>query len=253
MDCKTARMLLEFTRPSAPELEADDAEALEAHLGVCADCDALARAERRLDAHLGAAMRRVEVPAGLRSRLLDRLAADRNALHRRWAGHGVRALAAAAALLLAAAGVAQWRHAHRPEPDAASIWEGANERQAAPWDKKELEAAFRRDLGVETVLPDLDYRLLCSYGLGPFEGEKVPQLVFVRKEGPHALTANVYVLSERQFNLDRQPPAAVQADPGYTYKVELDVRDGRRYADVIVYDGDAVGWLRGKGADAEGN
>src|SRR5207302_588577 len=100
MDCKTARLLLDFDRPGAPELERADADALEGHLAGCPQCDALVQAERPFDAALGHAMRQVEVPDGLRTQLLARLEAERGAWYRRWYGHGFRALAAAAAVLL---------------------------------------------------------------------------------------------------------------------------------------------------------
>src|SRR5262245_13853267 len=99
MDCNTARLLLDFARPG--DLDAAEAGDLERHLADCPDCGPPARAGRALDRHLGRAVRRVEVPEGLRGRLLARLEADRGDLHRRWAGHGLRAAAAAAAVLLA--------------------------------------------------------------------------------------------------------------------------------------------------------
>src|SRR5947199_10073810 len=100
MDCKTARLLLDFDRPGAADLERADADALEGHLAGCPQCDALAHSERQLDATLGRAMRQVEVPDGLRAQLLARLEAERGAWYRRWYGHGFRALAAAAAVLV---------------------------------------------------------------------------------------------------------------------------------------------------------
>src|SRR5438094_788506 len=98
MDCRTARLLLDFARPIPAELEADASRDLEHHLAGCADCDSLARAERRLDEPLGRAMRAVPLPLGLRDRLLARLDAERGAWQRRWM---FRSLAAAAALALA--------------------------------------------------------------------------------------------------------------------------------------------------------
>src|SRR5262249_14246403 len=94
MDCKTARLLLDFARPQARELEPDEAGALETHLDRCADCHDLARGERRLDEHLGKVMRQVEVPAGLRDQLLVRLESNRGDWYRRRFAHTMRLAAA---------------------------------------------------------------------------------------------------------------------------------------------------------------
>ena len=52
MDCRTARILLDFARPSAMELPASDATDLEGHLNGCSECDTLARTDRLLDSRL---------------------------------------------------------------------------------------------------------------------------------------------------------------------------------------------------------
>ena len=49
MDCRTARLLLDFARPRPAELAAEEAAALEGHLTGCPECDSLARTERQLD------------------------------------------------------------------------------------------------------------------------------------------------------------------------------------------------------------
>ena len=79
MDCRTARLLLDYHRPQASELASSEAGALEQHLSVCSECDALTRAERQADARLGKAMRDVPIPDRLRDRVLARLHADRRA------------------------------------------------------------------------------------------------------------------------------------------------------------------------------
>jgi hypothetical protein len=248
MDCKTARLMLDFARPGAPELEAADAGALDAHLGTCADCDALARAERRLDAHLGRAVRQVEVPADLKARLLDRLAADRHALHRRWAGHGVRALAAVAAVLLVALGVQQWRWLHRPVPDSAAVLENLKARHVSPPNREELEAALKRVHGLNARLPDLDYSplVVCTADTLPGDDRVVPLLVFARN-------VKVYVLSDQQFNLESLPPVSSQSEEGYPDKVRLEKADGGRWAYLYVYQGDSPDWLRPGRAGGDGN
>jgi len=109
MDCRTARLLLDFARPIPAELAADETRDLETHLAGCVECDGLVRAERRLDEPLGQSMRALPLPIGLRDRLLTRLDAERGAWQRRWV---FRSLAAAAALALAVWGISEL--AHRP-------------------------------------------------------------------------------------------------------------------------------------------
>src|SRR5947209_6413570 len=98
MDCRTARLLLDFARPLSTELEASEAEALHCHLADCSQCGALAQVERQADERLGQAVRDVPVPDGLRQRLLSRLAIERDAWYRRWL---MRATGIAAAITLA--------------------------------------------------------------------------------------------------------------------------------------------------------
>ena len=62
MDCKTARLRLEYARPASAEMDATEAGALDEHLSTCETCDQLARAEHRADEAVGKAMRRVDVP-----------------------------------------------------------------------------------------------------------------------------------------------------------------------------------------------
>src|SRR5215471_16982054 len=97
MECKTARLFL----PMRAELGPEEVDALQEHLAVCGDCDACARAAQREHAHFTRAMNDVPVPAGLKGRILEKLAADRAAEWRRWfLTRLVQPLAAAAAVLL---------------------------------------------------------------------------------------------------------------------------------------------------------
>src|SRR5258707_1803989 len=98
MDCRTARLLLNFARPSAHELGTSEAEELDHHLAACSACDLVARAERQADKQFAQAMFAVPMPLGLRERLLRRLEAERAGWYGRWL---LRSVAAAAALLFA--------------------------------------------------------------------------------------------------------------------------------------------------------
>src|SRR5947209_14835473 len=100
MDCKTARLLLDFARPQACEVEPEDSQLLAGHLAQCTDCDRAARAGRQVDGWLGQAMRQVEVPAGLEEQILARLEVQRGDRARRRLAHGLRVAAAVAAAVL---------------------------------------------------------------------------------------------------------------------------------------------------------
>jgi hypothetical protein len=253
MDCKTARLFLYFDRPRAGELDRAEADALQAHLASCLDCAATARPEQALDVHLGRAMRAVEVPEGLRGRLLERLAAERDATYRRWIGHGLRVVAAAAALVLLTWGAVWWWYGHvKPGLDLADVFQQKN---LKTFDADAVRAGFAR-MGVKTGVPaNLNYSFLTEYGLSELPGHEgkvvVPQLIF--NHGKRR--AVVYIVSDRQFKLESlDGPHAVPAD-GYAYK--LDVLPpfksaGGRFACLIFYTGSDDGWLRQSGDDRAG-
>jgi len=239
MDCKTAQLFLEFARPHASELAAEDTHALEDHLAQCPDCGLLARNERRLDDHVGKAMRAVEVPDRLRAHLLNRLDADRNDWYKRWAGHGLRtAVAVAACLLLVAGGIfgwSQYRYWNRPALNGDVVWEHVHDNIVSPPERPEVEKSFK-EMGVVTVLPDLNYRYLTAHGIATFEGVHVPQLVFHRDEN-HAV---VYVISDRQMKLCD----SYQSPGGYQYKVSILRQPGSSYSFVVVHTGETYDWLK---------
>jgi hypothetical protein len=240
MDCKTARLLLDFARPQARELEAEEAGALEGHLDQCSDCHGLARGERELDATLGKAMRQVEVPVGLRDQLLHRLEAQRGDWQRQRFAHRIRIAAAAlAASLLLSWGVWHWIiDRPRPQIDPNAVAEAVND-SAAEDARVKLEEALKR-MGVDTPLsPHLNYNLLIAPpGLAELPGyptQKVAMLVFSRN-GRHA---TVYVVATEQL-----PSDVSQSVGGATYKVEVLAAEGERYTFLVVHDGENLDWLR---------
>lgn len=241
MDCRTARLLLTFDRPRAGELAAEDAADLEGHLAHCPECDARSRADKLVDQQLGRAMRAVEIPPHLRTQILARLEGQRSEWYRRWFGHGIRALVAAAAVVLAVWGWWQWRAAHPPALDVELVERWQN---FPGNDPRELEQEFKA-LGVTTALPDdLNYAYLTARGLAELPGhpgKAVPQLLFLRPDQPARVV--VYVVSARQFDL-----AALPQDPqmpgGYTYRLDVQHAPGAAYAYLVFHTGNNYDWLK---------
>ena len=105
MDCKTARLLLEYARPNSHELDETEARALEEHLAGCTDCDQQTGAERRADEVIGRAMRAVDVPDQLRSRVLARLAEEQVQRRRRWPAYSLRGASRGGGFAVAGLGI----------------------------------------------------------------------------------------------------------------------------------------------------
>jgi hypothetical protein len=239
MDCKTARLLLDFARPQARELGPEEVGALENHLDHCADCHGLARAERGLDERLGNAMRQVELPAGLRDRLWARLEAERGDWHRRRFGHAMRLAAAAAVLLLLSWGAVRWvLHHSRPLIDPQQVARAVND-EAMQDPRTRIEAELKR-MGVETTLsPQLNYNLVIAPAslaeLPGFPNQQVAMLVFSR----NGRFATVYLVSTEQLR-DGIPLAV----GGATFKVDVLPSAGEAYTFLVVHDGDNLDWLQ---------
>jgi hypothetical protein len=241
MDCRTARLLLDFHRPRAGELPPEEAGELERHLAGCADCDAAGRTARRLDDHLGAAIRAVPLPDGLHQRLLARLKEERGTrLHRRLAW-GARGLAVAAALLL---GTLLWLRFRAPEPPPKLDLERLTEAelfQNHSVSPERVQFWFQENHHVTMVPPPaFAYDYLVDYEMTDLQGKRVPKLVFRRDQENASTRASVYVVAREQFDL----PALDAANAAEFEKSgqRLDIWGPRAErpdtAYVIVFDGD---------------
>ncbi len=177
MDCNTARLLLDYAGPGSHELDETEIRALEEHLTGCAECEQKAGSERRGDEAIGRAMRAVEVPDQLRTRILARLTEEGGRRRRRWPKYAVRSALAAAALLLLAFGL--WRLSAAPVRfPAESIVRQANDWVIAPPDRKQVEEAFRAQ-GAYMIAPaDLNYSYVRFMFLNSVEGRLTPTLFF---------------------------------------------------------------------------
>jgi hypothetical protein len=239
MDCKSARLLLDFARPQARELEAEEAAALESHLDHCPDCHSQARSERQLDDCLGKAMRQVEVPAGLRDQLLARLESARGDWHRKRFAHAVRLSVAAAAVLLLGWAGWFWLQEHLVAAvDTQRVAEAVS--NAATEDPRTRTARDLKELGYETPLPHLDYSLLiCPPALAELPGyprRTVPMLVFAR----NGRVARVYLIAKKAI-----PQDAAEWTGGSSFKAELlPASEGEPYRFLIIHDGENTNWLR---------
>lgn len=214
MDCQSTRILLAFLR-GAERLDPAEQEAVRQHLEGCPDCAALARAERRLDAAVGAALRDVPVPAGLKDRILQKVGEQRPRPPVGW-------LVAAAAAVLCAAGLIGYWQAHAwPAPSFDEF------PQRAEKDPEAVERWFASQ-GVQTRAPRMlkynPYFVTCN--LVRFNGQLVPWLEFQNPgiQGSDPAPVHVYILSASQFRLQTQPGDATMTflvDPEGVGGVEL--------------------------------
>jgi len=235
MDCRTARLLMDFARPRCSELPADDADALGQHLAGCADCDALARAERAADARLGEAMRVVSIPEGLRGRILSRLDLERGNRRRRLAGWTVRVAAAAAVVLLAVYLGLVWYNNRARKLDLWALHDQVFTRTYSA-DAKKVEGWFKEDLNITTVAPtQFNYAYLKEFGISSCQGRRVPSLYFANKD----TEAHVYVVTGEQFDMDALKEAEPIDSGGFHVEVrqEVEVPD---HAFVVIYRGDSL-------------
>ena len=236
MDCKTARLLLAFCRPTAAELDPCETEALDNHLMECSPCAALARAEHHLEHQIGLAMRDVPLPSHLRQRLLLRLEAERKAWYRHLAQRHPRIAAAVAALLLLTAGLTLYAALRPPRPlDLAAVADNWNAEVSAS--REQVRKAFE-ERGFKIVVPaEFNYQYLASYELRPFGGKMVPHLLFLR--GPNY--AAVYILSGSDFDVRAAVDQPREGSGRFTVELRPGPANGK-VAYLIKYTGGSFDW-----------
>jgi hypothetical protein len=246
MDCRTARLLLEYARPASAELDAAETQALDEHLASCEGCEQQARAERRADEAVGKAMRQVDVPDQLRQRVTARLKEGQKDVLRRRIAVGLFSAAAAAAVLLLMLGAWRWFFP-RPAFPTDQLVLDANKWVISTPDSALVEAKLK-DRGVRMDAPtDLNYSHLRWLFLTNIEGRQTPLLVFnnAGEGGQGSQHALVFLLTDNQFDLtDLHNP---QLKNAYEYKcvtrVAVNDRTGERTGYVIYYTGDNLDWL----------
>jgi hypothetical protein len=133
-----------------------------------------------------------------------------------------------------------WRHAHLPAVDLERASDELQAQHVAPPGGDDLAAYFRR-LGYSGGFPqNLNYSLLTYYGMGEFQGQQVPQLIFMAPQG--GIHARVRLLSPGQFSLD-DLPSGLHSPEGYPFRLEV-WRDTDGCAEVVDYTGASATWIR---------
>lgn len=194
MDCETIRPLLPFLLRADGELDEQERRAAQGHLRVCPACAARLQAESRFDAALQKAVLRVEVPAGLKDRILDQLAHARRASIWRWTAAG--GLAACLLIGVGLYAAFAWRGPELPPVDlnalSGSLSQARSPEQVEEW----LDYSAPSALWLPPQLRDRwDFNLLEHYYVQYVHGHAIPTLVF-RKE--HHRT-KVYLLKQGQY------------------------------------------------------
>ncbi len=234
MDCNTARLYLQLGGTDAPELEA--------HLGTCTSCHHLAQQMRRLDEHLGRAMRNVEVPREPKQQLLYRLAAEDGDRQRRWMAYVLRGVSAAAAVLLLLWGVFALYQPARPVLSGDAIFVDFNLLRP---DQDSANAKLKQ-LGSSGRAPSfVNYALLCgepSLAILPGTQDdrkpaRVPQFFFALGDK----RAIIYVVSRRDYRIEE----VENPDPAYPWQLQIEQdEENPSYDYLIFHTGKDWNWLR---------
>jgi len=242
MDCDNARLFLPFLRTGGKDLDGQEEAELRAHLEQCSGCNALVMNAARLDQHLGRAMRAVDVPVGMKGRLLERLAEDRGVIRwRRLKRAGVAA--AVAAVLVLAAG---WWLLHEvrkpidPTVVARAVSMGQTYERTPDSDSPDSVPAF---VNTDHAFPVGNPTLAELPGHPRLFGPKVPRFVFVRT--PPRKTPNnepevalVYAVAKKTGYKVADQWAN---DPSYRYQAA--VRREKEVDYLILYNGGDCSWL----------
>jgi putative zinc finger protein len=231
VDCNTARLLATFFGRPGSELAPEDAAALDAHLAGCPKCAGLVHFERAFDDRIARAMKAVPVPAGLKGRLLDGVAARRGAWYREKA---YALVALAACVLLTIGGVVAWQVATAPVLTQEKLVAQADEEVQNP-SKVVADVLGRQGIEFAPERP-FDLNWLQVAGMGRLLGRDVPVLYLVN--GPKNARAKVYVIRKADFDWTKLPQDGSSVPSVYGYQVAV-IRDARRsdVGYVVVFTG----------------
>ena len=233
MDCKTARLLLPYFNSRAEQLPAELAEALEGHAGPCASCSSFLRNAGRSDRVIAVAMKDVQIPPGLRDRLVARLRRERAHRRRTWAVRHPRWSVAAAVLLLSIGGaLGYWWHKPLPSIDILAFADYSD--QAGSREQVDNLLLGRR----EAPPTPFRYNFLVSSAMERFQGKVVPRLLF---EGNAGQIAEVYILTSRDFDLEASFLLSPAGSGNFTIELLRDSNPNVAY--LVRYSGGPLDWL----------
>src|SRR5262245_20415285 len=227
-------MLVTFFGREGSELAPEDAADLNAHVSACPGCAATIRFERAFDDRVAKAMLAVPVPANLKAKLLDGVAADRGA----WYRQKFYALAGmATVLVLGIGGIIAWQIDRAPELRVEAIV-AAEDTHVQDRLAEVEEVLSPRGL---TYSPERPFNLnqLASVGVKPFQGKEVPFLLLIN--GAKNAQAAVYVVRDTDFKWRDLPRDGSSTASVYGFQVAV-VADTRRsdVVYVVVFTGGAL-------------
>jgi anti-sigma factor (TIGR02949 family) len=232
MDCKTARMLAELRGPRDTELPPEDNAALDRHLNACPECQRLLGNERRIDSRIAKAIASIPVPAGLKSRILERLATERGAWHRR----RIFGVTAAAAAIVIAVGVFAWKPSGKVKPDLDGLVRIDPAQTVDPW---LAELGIRYQPANDDGPVPFDSHLLAFHGMATVQGKQVPMLYYRSVEGN--VTAQVYILKDADFDLSSLPKSLGGSSVfGNRVEVLKDAEHPGKLVYVVLFTGDSL-------------
>src|ERR1051326_7189381 len=201
MDCRFAQFLIHFARP-VTELPAEDRDRLAEHVASCAECRQLAEQEMAFDAARSRAMGDVEVPGGLRDRIVSRMGEQKGkAVWRRVYRYSGAAAALAAAIVLAISFPLGWwsKQTTISAPQLITEWEYPQ--QFVVLHSADRAQSFFSDQGLRTEIPnDFDFAFLRNMEVVTYHGHNVAQLDFANGQ----FRARIVVLPKKHFKFDAQ-------------------------------------------------
>jgi hypothetical protein len=233
VDCNSARMLVAFFGRQGSELAPEDAAELNAHLAGCSTCAATVQFERAFDDRVGKAMLAVPVPANLKAKLLDGVAAARGAWYRQ-KFYAVAGLAAA--IVVAVGGMIAYQIEKAPELRINELIANADA------DTQRPEVQVERILSANGLRysPEKPFELrqLLSAEMKapPGQSRQVPS--FILYNAPKNAQATVYVVRDTDYNWKSLPQDGSSVTSTFGFQLAV-VRDTRRsdVAYIVVFTG----------------
>jgi hypothetical protein len=205
-------MLATFFGRRGSELAPEDAAALDAHLTSCPKCAAAIQSERAFDDRVTKAMLSVPVPAGLKSKLLDGVAAQRGSWYRQSTYYAV---GLAASILVVIGGFWAWNIYSAPELTWPQI---VSEHDYIEQDRAGAKRRFLAKEGIQ-FHPEqpLDLYQVEASGITEFQGKLVPYLYFVNSA--KNARATVYVVRDSDFKWKNLSPDPSTQPSVYGFQV----------------------------------